>query len=150
MDASPQAAVSKQHRRWYLRFRISSFLWLALVVAAFFFGRNFEKIKVFGNNWWEVTRVRFGGKVNPGYEVSYWPPGSITINEEVPIQSIVATTPNIVEAVLSGPRQLRISPKSIGNTVITYSMAGGKYKCAEVTLDVSSGQDFPAWTLSHQ
>lgn len=151
MDAGlPPASRSQSRRKWRLRFRVSTFFWLMTVVAAFFVGRRSDAIKSFADNWWEVTRVWLGGDVRSGYEVSYWPPGSITVNEDVPIKAIVVGDPTVVDAKLSSPRQLRISPKSTGETIVSYTVPGGKYKNAELQLKITPDEQFPDWTLGHQ
>jgi Flp pilus assembly secretin CpaC len=151
MDAGlPAAARSQSHWKWRLRFRVSTFLWMMVVVSAFFVGRRSDAIKTFADNWSEVTRVWLGGNVRRGYEVSYWPPASITINEDVPIKAIVVSDPTVVDAKLSSPRQLRISPKSTGETIVSYTVPGGKYKNAELQLKITPDEQFPGWTLEHR
>jgi hypothetical protein len=119
------------------------------LVAAFFVGRRSDEIKLFASSWWEVTRVQLGADAKPGYDVICWPPGSITINEDVPIQAVVVNDPDIAEAILSAPRQLRVSPKSNGETFITYTMSGGRYTTGKLRFKPEAGE-LPDWTLSRQ
>ena len=136
--------------RWHPQFRVATLFWLMAVVAAFFVGRRSDEIKVLASNWWEVTRVRFGGHVKPGYKVAYWPLGSLTISEDVPIQALVNNDPTVVYARLSTSRQLQVSPKSLGEATVSYSLPSGKYKSARLDLKIEPGQKHPNWTLEQQ
>jgi hypothetical protein len=132
------------------RFRVATLFWLTAVVAAFFVGRQSDQIKSLAGRWWEVTRVRFGSDPRPGYTVINWPPGSLTINENVPIHAVANSDPSIADVKLSSSRQLLIRPKAFGETRVSYTTPGGKYKSGELLLNVEPDQQYPGWIWSQQ
>jgi Flp pilus assembly secretin CpaC len=135
---------------WRPRFRIATLFWLTAIIAAIFVGRQSYQIRSLANRWWEVTRVRFGGDVNPRYPVVNWPPGSLTINENVPIQAIINSNPNVADVRLSSSRQLQISPKAFGQARVSYKTPGGRSKSGELLVRIEADQQYPDWTLSQQ
>jgi hypothetical protein len=130
--------------RWF-RFRTSSLLWLMVAVAAFFCGQRSDEISRQANKWWQVTRVWFGATANPKHRVVMWPQGSATINEQFPIQRIWIDNSKICSATMTSPRQLRVSPMSDGEAVVSYAGIGTQ-KPRRFEVVVENGQ-IVDWTL---
>jgi hypothetical protein len=142
--------MQQSRTKWRPRFRLVTLFWLTAIVAAFFVGRRSDQIKSVAVRWWQVTRVRFGGDVNSEYYVVNWPPGSLTINENVPIHAVVNNYPNSIDVKLIGSRQLQISPKTFGEMSVSYTTPGNTYKSRQLRLKVEPDQKCPDWTLDQQ
>lgn len=134
-------------RRWRLRFRITTLLWLMVVMTAFFCGRQSVEIQSAVTRWWQVTRVRWGWSVTKT-EIVSWPPGSITINEPNPIQNATVNDPQVMNVAFLAANQMQISPK--GKTSVSYLMTSGKHRSSQFVCNVEHGRIEMDWTHSQQ
>jgi hypothetical protein len=133
---------------WKPRFRVTTLLWFMVILTAFFCGRQSKEIQIAANNWWKVTRVRWGANIHE-CEIVMWPPGSITVNEPNPIQQSTVYDPNVASASFAASNQICISPKTNGKTLVTYMLGGGSRKTAELELEFENGQVCD-WMLTHK
>jgi hypothetical protein len=131
------------------RFRISSLLWITALVAAFFCGRQSIEIQSVAQRWWQVNRVRWGASVSK-VEIVHWPPGSVTINEINNIRSATTNDPSIASPTFPAANQMCVSPKADGQTVVSYNLAGGTQRNAELKVEVLNGKVTMDWMLTHQ
>jgi hypothetical protein len=109
------------------------------LMAAFFFGQQFDGIKSAAGRWWQVTRVRWGASPQ-SREIVHWPPGAVTINEPFAIQPVGVTDPDVAVYSLTSSRQIRISPESDGMAKVSYKIAGGKYRTRVMHVAVEQGR----------
>jgi Pilus formation protein N terminal region len=129
-----------------LRFRITTLLWLTVVVVAFFVGQRSDEISSHFNRWWQVTRIRFGSEVRKGYAVVMWPPHSATINEDLTIQKVSIDNPNICTVTAVSDRQLRVTPTGNGKTSVHYILPGQATPCRfDITVENGNIAD---WMLT--
>ena len=140
---------SRPRRRWRLRFRITTLLWLTVIVAAFFVGRRSGEIERAASLWWQVTRVRWGASVTKT-EIIQWPPGSITINEPNTIQKAVVYDPRITSVAFLTSNQMQISPKGDGKTTVTYTLTSGQFRNGQFDCNVERGRIGSNWGLSQR
>ena len=132
-----------------MRFRTSSLLWLMALVAAFFCGRQSNEIQSLTARWWQVTRVRWGASVDQT-EFVHWPPRSLTINEINAIQAATTYDPSIASVTFAVANQMCISPKADGKTVVSYNLAGGNRRSAEMEVEILNGKVTMDWSLTHK
>ena len=119
----------------WLRFRVTSLLWLTLVLAAFFVGRKSDDIALGFRQWWQVTRVALGSDVAQDSRVVMWPARSATINGDGIIKKYSIDDPGICRVVQISPRQLQVSPQADGQTSVRYEQTDLPGTCNfEVTI----------------
>jgi hypothetical protein len=132
-------------RSWRPRFRTATMLWLMVVLAAFYSGRNSEQFQISARKWWQVTRVRFGASV-ASHEIIDWPPGGITINSQFPLKLTSVGDGNITSASLIGSRQLRITAKANGRSDVTFLSVGSPFPKCKFVIEVENGR-IADWTM---
>jgi hypothetical protein len=118
-DVVPTAGL-----RWRPRFRVTTMLWLAALIAMYFCGRRSGEIENGFNRWWQVTRVVWGADFDPNYRWVYYPRGSITINTEAPISGVRVTLSKKCKATITADRQLRVTPTENGDYSVVFRTPG--------------------------
>ncbi len=119
-------------------------MWISVVIAAFFCGSRWNDIKSSGENWWKVTRVRWGASVSSNEGVM-WPRGSITINHPQAFKKI--TSGDAMIATITADHQLRVSPKEDGKFSVEYQLSRGNFSTGTLDLEVTNGR-IADWALS--
>jgi hypothetical protein len=91
-----------------LRFRVSTLLWLVVIVATFFLGRQSNEIGLRLGKMWRSIWPR------SLYRVAHQPEGSLLFKSKLPVPRVKVTDVSLAQANPLGANQIQLDPKRDG------------------------------------